>query len=289
LISFQTFTHVLWPSAGWREFWHGVNRAWAPFDVVVLDTCSPSAQPLSCSLSTHTRMHSVRSTTSSVHSSPIPTQQHAHARQQHDISVRSSVCSWFLCLAGALVQRALTHIGSFIWQVLSVSVVDFTLQFFVTDGSHNLMVLRVLRALRTLSSPRACEAWPLSHRVRCSSPTAHGTSSFAICVAVGALRFLRTAKRWAALARAIEALGLGARSLGNLFVITFLFLFILAIVGMQVRHHQLHPHPHLALAPTRTLACTLTPTPAPSPAPAPALPACAALCRPMRPHLALPL
>jgi hypothetical protein len=101
---------------GWEEFWHGTNRAWAPFD----------------------------------------------------------------------------------FTVLVVSSIDFAVTLALPDdGSHNLVAFRVLRALR-------------------------------------ALRFLRTAKRWEALSRALEALGIGGKNLLNLFVLQCLFIFIFAIVGMQV-------------------------------------------------------
>lgn len=88
--------------------------------------------------------------------------------------------------------------AAFDFGVLIVSSLDLILSMLFPEGTaHNLVALRVLRAVR-------------------------------------ALRFLRTAKHWKALARALDALRIGGQNLLNLLLLLLLFIFIFAVAGMQL-------------------------------------------------------
>ena len=86
----------------------------------------------------------------------------------------------------------------FEFAVLIISCVDLSLSvLFPFTGEHDLVVFRVLRGLR-------------------------------------ALRFMRAARNWTALARALDAIVIGGRNLANLAVLLILFCFICAVSGMEL-------------------------------------------------------
>lgn len=88
--------------------------------------------------------------------------------------------------------------AGFDFLVLVISSIDLVITALLPeDSSHNLVAFRVLRAVR-------------------------------------ALRFLRTAKSWSALRRALDALRIGGQNLLNLFILLLLFIFIFAVAGMQL-------------------------------------------------------